>query len=71
MNFQKRGQIFISDSSFILLVVALKFGLCMYYFSNKKLAKLGRRKGRYGFFMIYLVLYNIVEKVMKKINLHL
>ena len=43
MNFQKRGLTFISDSSFILLVVALKFGMCMCYFSNKKLAKFGKK----------------------------
>ena len=32
MNFQNRGLTFISYSSFILLVVALKFGECMCYF---------------------------------------
>ena len=43
MNFQNRGLTFISDSSFILLVVVLKFDVHMCYFSNKKLAKFGKK----------------------------
>ena len=66
MNFSKRGLTFISDSSFILLVVDLKFDVCMCYFSSKKLVKFGRKKTRYGFFMINLVLNNMVKKAVKK-----
>ena len=42
-----------SNSSFILGVVALRFGVCMCYFSNKKLAKFARNMTKYKFFMIY------------------
>ena len=39
-----------SDSSFILLVVVLKFGVYMCYFSNKKLAKFARKKNQIWIF---------------------
>ena len=66
MNFQKRDLTFISNSSFILSILASKFGVCVYYFLNIKLEKFRRKKTTYGFFMIYLVLDDIVKKEMKK-----
>ena len=50
VNFQKRGLTFISDSSFILGVVALKFGVYMCYFSNKEFAKFARKKNQIWIF---------------------
>ena len=55
-----------NDSSFILQVVALEFGVCMYYFSNKILAKFARKNIKFGFSMIYYVLENIVKKSSEK-----
>ena len=43
MTFQKRGLTFISDSSFILSLMALEFGVCRCYFPNKKLAKFWKK----------------------------
>lgn len=51
LSFKKRDLTFKSNLIFILCIVAMKFGVCMCYFFNKKLAKLWKKNDVIKFFL--------------------